>query len=398
MVDTTNPWYRRLILKRQMFVVLHPRAYTGFMNSTTPEPPPDTAPRAASNSIIQHAEDVIADPSLLRALTHQTTLSAAAIDRARELIGSAPSASDWQKALTRIGSVGAGACASAAVVCFIAFNWDALGRWFRFALFESALVFAVLVAVICAHKPLIHKAASIFVLFALGGLLAFTGQTYQTGADTYQLFVVWAALALPWIFAARWWGYTLLWFLVVQIALTLWANHAPWVRDTLQATTVFTGAIIANVLFAICFYVAQRFEAFNHRWLWRIALLAALTWSSFCSFTGSDLLAFERADRAFSVTRFDAIAALVIAGSFFVCSRIGRGYFDATVLYAAWTCGLIVAMRWVLSAVDYAWRDSGALFFLSAALLAGGVTMGAVLIRSLSRQHSTRALPQGTNL
>jgi uncharacterized membrane protein len=360
------------------------------MNSSASEPPVSpTTPNAAA-VVPLPADRASVDASVLRLLAQQSTLGTAAIDRARELIGLVPSAADWQKALTRIGAIGAGACASAALVCFIAYNWDALGRWFRFALFEGALVIAVLVAVMFTHKPLIHKAASIFALFALGGLLAFTGQTYQTGADTYQLFVAWAALALPWMFAVRWWGYTLLWFLVVQLALTAWANHVPWLRDTTQATLVFVSVIAANVFFAALFYGARRFDAFNHRWLWRAAILAALAWATFCSFTGSELLSLSRVDRAFSFTRFDTIAAVVIAASFFACSRTGREAFDATILYAAWFCGLVVAMRWVLTAFDYVWRDAGGLFFLSAALLAGGVTVGTVFIRNLSKQHATR--------
>lgn len=368
------------------------------MNSTPSEPSGTASPDAPSAAAVAPAHAALADASVLRSLAQQTALSPAAIDRARELIGSVPSAADWQKALTRIGAIGAGACASAALVCFIAYNWDALGRWFRFALFEGALVLGVLVAVVFTHKPLVHRAASLFALFALGGLLAFTGQTYQTGADTYQLFVAWAALALPWMFAVRWWGYTLLWFLVVQLALTAWANHVPWLRDATQATLAFAGVIAANIAFALFFYAARRFEAFSHRWLWRVAILAALAWATFCSFTGQDLLSLNHAERSFHFTRFDAIAALVIAASFFACSRPGRESFDATILYAAWFCGLVVAMRWVLSAFDFVWRDAGGLFFLSAALLAGGVTVGTVFIRNLSKQHATRALSKGDTL
>ncbi len=340
-------------------------------------------------------ESTAVDHALLRRLAEEHPLSAQAIERARVLAGIAPSASDWQRVLMRIGALGAAACASAALVCFIAYNWDALGRWFRFALFEGALVLGVLIAVVFAHKPLVHKAASLFALFALGGLLAFTGQTYQTGADNYQLFVTWALLALPWIFAARWWGYTLVWFLIVQLAITGWANHLPWVRDMAQATWVFVSVIAVNALFAIGFYAARRFDAFDQRWLWRLAVLAVLSWATFCSFIGSELLSMGTAERAFQFTRFDLIAALVVAATFLVCSRVGRESFDATILYAAWASGLFIVLRWLLSAFHYVWRDAGGLFFLSAALLAGGVTVGTVVIRNLSKQHATRVSSEG---
>jgi hypothetical protein len=84
------------------------------------------------------------------------------------------------------------------------------------------------------------------------------------------------------------------------------------------------------------------------------------------------------------------IAAVVVVATFFSCSRVGRESFDATILYAAWSCGLFITLRWLLSAFEYAWRDAGGLFFLSAALLAGGVTVGTVFIRNLSKRHATQ--------
>lgn len=336
-------------------------------------------------------ESAAVDHALLRRLAQQTTMSTEAIERARSLAGIAPTAADWQKVLVRIGALGAAACASAALVCFIAYNWDALGRWFRFALFEGALVLAVLIAVMFAHKRLVHNGASVFALFALGGLLAFTGQTYQTGADTYQLFVGWAALALPWLFAVRWWGYTLLWFLIAQLGVTTWANQIPSRDFGAEPTTIFIGIVAINALFAIAFYAARRFAAFDHRWLWRLALLFALGWASFCSFSGNDLLGLSHVDRNFHFTRFDTVAAVTVALTFFACSRVGRMYFDATVLYVAWFCGLFIVLRWVLSGLDTLWRDAGSGFFLAAALLAGGVTLGTVVIRNLSKQHEALA-------
>ena len=38
---------------------------------------------------------------------------------------------------------------------------------------------------------------------AVGALLAVFGQTYQTGADPFELFLTWALLIVPWTLAAR---------------------------------------------------------------------------------------------------------------------------------------------------------------------------------------------------
>ena len=61
---------------------------------------------------------------------------------------------------------------------------------------------------------------------AMGGLLAFVGQTYQTGADAWQLFATWAALALLWALAARRDAMWALWLLITGLGLALWSGDA----------------------------------------------------------------------------------------------------------------------------------------------------------------------------
>ena len=48
-----------------------------------------------------------------------------------------------------------------------------------------------------------NKQLMAMVTGGIAGLLAFVGQTYQTGADAWQLFATWAALALVWALGRR---------------------------------------------------------------------------------------------------------------------------------------------------------------------------------------------------
>lgn len=68
--------------------------------------------------------------------------------------------------------------------------------------------------------------AVLLATLALGGLLAFVGQTYQTGADAWQLFATWAALALLWALAARRDAMWALWLLITGLGLALWSGDA----------------------------------------------------------------------------------------------------------------------------------------------------------------------------
>lgn len=96
--------------------------------------------------------------------------------------------------------IAAGALAGFGILMWIAANWDGFGKWGRFSLVAAALTVSALGAVLSnkARVPL-----SLAGILCIGGLFALIGQTYQTGADPWQLFALWAALALPWALAAR---------------------------------------------------------------------------------------------------------------------------------------------------------------------------------------------------
>jgi uncharacterized membrane protein len=86
------------------------------------------------------------------------------------------------------------------LIFWIAANWDTLGRSGRFALLQGCVV------VMCAGalwRPALRAPLGLLALLAIGGLFALFGQTYQTGADPWQLFALWAALALPLCLGAR---------------------------------------------------------------------------------------------------------------------------------------------------------------------------------------------------
>jgi uncharacterized membrane protein len=71
-------------------------------------------------------------------------------------------------------------------------------------------------------RPALRAPLGLLALLGIGGLFAFFGQTYQTGADAWQLFALWAALALPLCLGAR---SDVLWApfaLVAMSGISLW--------------------------------------------------------------------------------------------------------------------------------------------------------------------------------
>ncbi len=113
----------------------------------------------------------------------------------------------------------------AGVLCFFAYNWDRIGRFGKFGLTEAGILAAALVG--WWRLPRLSGQVALTTAAVLvGPLLGVYGQTYQTGADPYELFLTWALLIIPWVVAAR---FTTLWVIeivLLDVALALWWSQA----------------------------------------------------------------------------------------------------------------------------------------------------------------------------
>lgn len=134
----------------------------------------------------------------------------------------APSAREWQRfvahSLLGIGAVAVGL----SVIFFIAYNWGDLGRLFKFALVEAVLVAAIAGYGFCSRHQHLGQLSLLLATLVLGALLALFGQTYQTGADPWQLFFNWALLMLPWTLLSRFAVLWLLWLALLNLSLILY--------------------------------------------------------------------------------------------------------------------------------------------------------------------------------
>lgn len=126
-----------------------------------------------------------------------------------------------QRWLNSAALAAAGALIGFGIILWIAANWDDLGKAGRFAIVGSAVLVSAMIAATVKSGRI---PASFSGVLAIGGLLALIGQTYQSGADPWSLFAFWAAIALPWVIAARHDSVWILWTIVAFAALSLWLN------------------------------------------------------------------------------------------------------------------------------------------------------------------------------
>lgn len=144
-----------------------------------------------------------ATPDALLALRGQEGFSEAALRRALELALEPPDRPAWRDFLDRTLLVLGALLVAAGVGFFFAFNWQALGHLAKLGLVEAAVVAAALGAWKLDPEKTVGSVLLVVAALLVGPTLGVYGQIYQTGADSYELFLAWTLLILPWVAAGR---------------------------------------------------------------------------------------------------------------------------------------------------------------------------------------------------
>jgi uncharacterized membrane protein len=136
--------------------------------------------------------------------------------------GVIPTADQWRGFLDRLFLFMGAVLLGAGVIFFFAFNWQAMGRFAKFALVEAPVLVALLFVWRIGVDRIAGKAALLAGALLVGAVFALIGQTYQTGADPWELFAVWAGAILPWALVARFPALWIFWLLLANVALSLY--------------------------------------------------------------------------------------------------------------------------------------------------------------------------------
>lgn len=192
---------------------------------------------------------------------------------------------------------------ASAVMFFIAYNWDDLGRFAKFGLVQVLIAVSIFVYWLSAKKDraiarnlvtadenatgptnIIGQAALLSASLLLGVLLAFFGQTYQTGADTWQLFFIWAVLILPWVFISKFPVLWIVWIALVNLSAVLYFQVFRGVLDaifTSDMALVWVIALINGAALIIWELLANRLTWLSEVWAVRtLALVSGISITS----------------------------------------------------------------------------------------------------------------------
>lgn len=289
--------------------------------------------------------------------------------RARAIAGPWPAPALWRSFLDHLTLWLAVGLLGAALICFVAANWESLGRFARLYGLQGVLVLAMLAAWTLGLRTMAGQAALVLAGVVLGGLLALIGQTYQTGADTWQLFALWAALLLPWTIAGAGTGPALLWIIVANVALALWLGER-----FADGRIVGLGLGAFNLaLFALWRGPAQALPGLAGRVGPRLTALATI----------AALTPIALADIFDDRIGWGSLAWAI--GTAAVVAIAWRGARDLAVL-ALTALGVIVVVTGLLARVLFEHDSNAFSFLLLAFAVLGQAAAATTLLRRLARQ------------
>ena len=206
----------------------------------------------------------------LTVLIEQKQLSEKNVPDAIAISEISPSANQWQSFMGSMLLWSGSIALAFSLLFFIAANWQDIGRMAKFVLIEVTIVIAMFGYVKFKHNTSIRQASLLVCMLFVGGLMALFGQTYQTGADPWQLFFNWALLTIPWVFISRFSVMWLIWLGLLNLSLSLFYQTFGGYLDNTWALFVFNSS--ALVVWEIS---ARKFTWLNKGWA--INLLGAVS-------------------------------------------------------------------------------------------------------------------------
>lgn len=290
-----------------------------------------------------------------------------------------PSDAAWRQFLDRVLLWLAAIALAAALGFFIAANWHALGRFGKLGLVELVIVVAMAVVAWQGLDTLRGRVAIFVASLAAGTLLAFVGQTYQTGADNFELFAAWAIAILPWAVVARQAALWLLWLALLDVAAWLYAGLTLRWFDLIIGPRAALWMVLG--LHAAALVAAEAAIARGSAWLdarYAIRIVAIGAGAAASALVVEAIVGSPDHDGRLWLA---SVAYLSLLGGLYYAYRVRR--VDLFILAAAVLSAIVVVVAALLEAGVL--RGFGGLLFVALVIL-GVAAAGAQWLRNLVRE------------
>ena len=317
------------------------------------------------------------------------SLDEARIETLFELSGARPTRAEGLAFLGSCLRIGGILSLAASIVFFVAANWSDIAVFGRFALIELVLLACGVVAILKPPPAAVGRGALFLAFVATGALLALFGQTYQTGADVYELFLGWSLLGLPLVLIARWGVTSAAWVIVFNTALMLYCGWMPaggllWTVLGGHWSSVGVLLLAAALNVVLWFAVEMRRPESAPGWVRRLLISCAFGFATWCGIRAV-FPEYGEVVVAPRVIGFVGVAILMVAVGAYALRR------REDIYPLAVACGSFILIGLVAIARAISWSNESG-FFILALWLIGTSMAGGRLLMSLMRQWREEAV------
>lgn len=295
------------------------------------------------------------------------------IDKSLEVTGATIEPKTWfdfiSKNLIILGFVSL----ALGIIFFFAYNWDEMTKMTKFLLVQSLLVISSVLYT--QTKKYSHTSTGILLFMALliGALLALFGQTYQTGKDPWQLFLLWTVFVTPLAVVSKNSVLWILWLALMNLTVYLYIDVYRWFSGFLFSFngTSMVFALI-NSLAALMFYFVLKTPKSLSFYVAILSAFFAFTWVGFFAMFDSKL--------SFA---FICLYLLWMALNYFLFKV---KTLDVLVL-SAWSLSAIAFIMFALTRLFADAFNAATLLFFSIALIAMTAIASKWLMQLLKQSH-----------
>jgi uncharacterized membrane protein len=324
-------------------------------------------------------------------------LSRSEVEITLELADARPSAEALRHALIRMLSLGGLLSIAAGIIFFIAANWELFAVFGRFALVEVLLAVAVALALWKPPPQTLGRFALLAAFILTGTLLALFGQTYQTGANIYELFLTWAFLGLLFAVAAHWSVVWAAWILVLNLTLALYCGWRPeggllYVLIPAASVSYPHALLIAMGVDLLLWFGVEMNQHraavadVTPRWLRRLLVAFAIAFGAWAGIVALADAGYEMSRMSGSEVTALIVMALLFAG---IAAHIVRRRDDVFPL--AGIAASIIVLGTVFLATFFRMSDQTALLVMALWLIGSSTILGRLLMRYVRAWRATGA-------
>ncbi|MBE7410669.1 MAG: DUF2157 domain-containing protein [Leptospiraceae bacterium] len=210
-------------------------------------------------------ENKKSDSDWLKGLVRDRFLDSSNFNKSEKLVGLHPSSKEWALAINYyLLSLGS-SLFIVGVVFFFAYNWKDLHKFLKLGIIQFLFLIFVSFSVWKGLENTIGKVFLFLASVCIGIYFAVLGQVYQTGADSYELFLLWTCLVTVFAFLGKDENLLFFWVLLINITMVLFWNERALSlggKSTIQLVELL---FILNVI-SFCFW---EYTFFNHKFLIR---------------------------------------------------------------------------------------------------------------------------------